>query len=61
MAKCQEMKTRNRKASAALLSPEQLTAAARIGIDPRRLAWVLQCPHGGHATPGSRSYNRKTQ
>ena len=61
MAKCQEMTTRNRKASASSLTPDQRESASRIGIDPRRLAWLLKCPHGGHASPGCRTYLRSAK
>jgi hypothetical protein len=60
MAKCQEMTTRNRKSSASSLTPEQIQSAHRSGINPRRLAWILKCPHGGHANPGCKTYSRKT-
>jgi hypothetical protein len=59
MAKCQEMTTRNKRADPSYLTEDHLDKARRWGISPTRYAWVLKCPKGGNATPGSRSYFRR--
>lgn len=59
MARCQEMVTRNRRADPSGLTPDHLDKARRWGIAPSRFAWLLKCPKGGSATPGSRSYFRR--
>ena len=37
------------RADPSVLTPEQIVHAFRVGINPARYAWLLQCPKGGNA------------